>query len=59
MTLVPAQFVVGPDLRIYKAHYGADYDDQIPFIEVCEAAQFGDDNTKELGQLLDANEKRK
>jgi peroxiredoxin len=39
--LVPAQFLIGPDLKVYKAHYGRDYFDDISMVELLEFAQFG------------------
>lgn len=42
LTLVPAQFLIGQyDLKIYKAHYGADYFDDLTTIEILDFAQFG------------------
>lgn len=32
--LMPAQFVIGPDLTLQNVHYGTNYGDKIPFIEI-------------------------
>jgi peroxiredoxin Q/BCP len=34
--LMPAQFIVGPDSKIVKAHYGSDFADKIPLFEIEE-----------------------
>jgi len=42
LLMVPAQFLVDSrDLTIIKAHYGANYNDQMPFIEIIDASIFG------------------
>ncbi len=32
--LMPAQFVIGPDGKIVQAHYGSDFGDKIPMIDI-------------------------
>lgn len=34
--LMPAQFIIGPDLTIQKAHYGTSFADKIPLFEIEE-----------------------
>jgi peroxiredoxin len=52
LLLVPAQFVINPQGAVEIAHYGTNYNDHLPFIEIYNVLMFGSNTDQETASVL-------